>query len=218
VQWGSIVSYALTVVLFVWATKLTTAANAIFLQYSAPVWVVIFGTIVTKEKLTRIDVVSVLVVMIGMSVFFVTKVDSGGQLGNIIALLSGVAFAGVAVFMRAQRGESTAESILFGNILAALICVPFFKSFPIQTDIILQLLALGVLQLGVSYILYSWAMKHVTAIEAILLTTIEPILNPLWVTMFYGETPTQYALIGGAIVVGGVVFRETSTRRKKKPS
>ncbi len=207
-QWGSIISYAFTVVLFVWATKLTTAANAIFLQYTAPIWVVVFGTLITKERVTKLDVITVIVVMCGMLVFFINRVDPGAETGNFIALLSGVAFAGVALFMRAQRGISTTESILFGNVLAAVMCVPFFKSFVVDVGTISGILFLGVLQLGVSYILYSWAIKHVSAIEAILLTTLEPILNPIWVTMFYGETPSLISIIGGIIVVGGVVARE----------
>lgn len=216
-QCGSIISYAATVTLFVIATKMTTAANAIFLQYTAPIWVALFSWLVTKEKLTKIDGLAVIAVMAGMTVFFLERVDSGSMMGNVIALLAGVAFGGVALFMRAQKGESTTESILLGNVLTALVCFPFIQPFPFESSIILQLLALGALQLGVSYILYSWAMKHVTAIEAILITTLEPILNPVWVALFYGEVPSSVAIMGGLIVVSAVVARNFAHARTLRP-
>ncbi|RPI67139.1 MAG: EamA/RhaT family transporter [Ignavibacteriae bacterium] len=232
-QWGSIISYTLTVILFVMATKLTTAANAIFLQYTAPIWVAIFSVFVTKEKLTRIDLISVLVVMAGMSVFFLDKMEGGQLTGNLIALASGLAFAGVALFMRAQNGVSTTESILFGNILTFGVCALFvvpsamfqvpstispFSFFAISPFSLFALVLMGVFQLGVSYILYSWAMKHVTAIEAILITTLEPILNPLWVALFLGEVPSTVAIIGGLIVVAGVVARNFAYERAHDPA
>jgi drug/metabolite transporter (DMT)-like permease len=212
-QWGSIISYAGTVVLFVVANKLTTAANAIFLQYTAPIWVAVFSWLIARERLTRIDVAAVIIVVIGMTLFFINRMSSGEMLGNLIAVASGISFAGVALFMRAQRGESMTESILFGNILAALLCVPFFAPFEITTSTVTSLVLLGVLQLGVSYILYSWAMKHVTAIEAILITTLEPLLNPVWVALFHGEIPSTMAIIGGAIVVTAVVARNFAHAR-----
>lgn len=219
-QWGSIISYTLTVILFVMATKLTTAANAIFLQYTAPIWVAIFSVFVTKEKLTRIDLFSVLVVMAGMSVFFLDKMEGGQLTGNFIALASGLAFAGVALFMRAQKGVSTTESILLGNILSFVVCAMILVPSAtcqvpgaISPFSLFALVIMGVFQLGVSYILYSWAMKHVTAIEAILITTLEPILNPLWVALFIGEIPSTMAIVGGLIVVAGVVARNFAYER-----
>lgn len=206
-QWGSIISYCLTVVLFVFATKMTTAANAIFLQYTAPIWVALFSAIITKERLTRIDVITVIIVMSGMSVFFIERVSTGNMAGNLIAVGSGVAFACVALCMRAQQGISTVESILLGNVLTAIVCLPFIDPFPFCADVIVGILSLGVLQLGVSYILYSWAIAHVTAIEAILITTLEPLLNPVWVALFYGEVPSSSAIIGGIIVVAAVSAR-----------
>lgn len=206
-QFGSIVSYMLTVILFVTATKLTTAANAILLQYTAPIWVALFSVLVTKERLSRIDIMAVIVVMAGMTVFFLDALTPGAMVGNLIAVASGVAFAGVALCMRAQKGESTTESILFGNILTALVCLPFVEPFPAEVDTYVRLAALGVLQLGLSYVLYAWAIRHVTALEAILITVLEPLLNPLWVGLFYGEVPSATAIVGGLIVIAAVVTR-----------
>jgi len=204
-QIGAIISYAATVVLFVVATKMTTAANAILLQYTAPIWVAILSVAITGERLRTTDWMAVIVVMCGMSVFFLDKVSYTGMLGNGIAVLSGIAFAGVALFIRAQRGVSTGESILFGNVLAALICLPFAEQYVVTPLVVSAIIAMGVLQLGVSYILYTKAMVNVTAIQAVLFTTLEPLLNPIWVAIMIGEIPTPLSIIGGVLVIGGVI-------------
>ncbi|MBU3742413.1 MAG: DMT family transporter [Candidatus Kapabacteria bacterium] len=206
-QLGSIVSYMLTVVLFVMATKLTTAANAILLQYTAPIWVALLSALVTRERLTRLDVAAVVAVVVGMGVFFVDRVEAGNMSGNLLAVASGIAFACVALFMRKQQGVSNVESVLFGNILTAVVCLPFAEPFPATADTVVRLLLLGVVQLGVSYILYAWALAHVTALEAVLITMLEPLLNPLWVVIALGEVPSTSASIGGAVVLGTVVVR-----------
>jgi drug/metabolite transporter (DMT)-like permease len=194
-QFGSIISYMFTVVLFVWATKQTTAANAILLQYTAPVWVALFSAVVAC-------------VMLGMVVFFLDALTPGAMFGNILAVASGIAFAGVALFMRAQRGISTTESIILGNVLTAIVCIPFAGVLPeVSVDWIFPLLVLGVFQLGVSYLLYSWALAHVTALEAVLITVLEPLLNPVWVGLALGEMPSGTALIGGSLVMAAVVVR-----------
>lgn len=207
-QFGSIISYMFTVVLFVWATKQTTAANAILLQYTAPVWVALLSAAVTKERLQRTDVVVVACVMLGMVVFFLDSLAPGAMLGNILAVASGIAFAGVALFMRAQGGVSTTESIILGNVLTAIFCLPFAGGLPeLSIEWIAPLLVLGVLQLGASYLLYSWALAHVTALEAVLITVLEPLLNPVWVGLALGEMPSMTALIGGVLVMVAVVIR-----------
>lgn len=213
-QIGSIVSYMFTVVLFVIATKLTTAANAILLQYSAPIWVALLSAVVARERLTKLDVAAVVAVVAGISVFFIEKVEAGSMAGNIIAAASGVAFACVALFMRRQNGKGTAESILYGNMLTAVVCLPFMEAFPVTTKTVMLLMLLGVVQLGVSYVIYAWAIKHVTALEAILITMLEPLLNPLWVVIAIGEAPSAMALIGGAIVVTAVIARGVLLARR----
>ena len=217
-QIGSIVCYMLTVVLFVMATKLTTAANAILLQYTAPVWVALLSAVVTKERLSRIDIFAVIAVILGMGVFFLDRVDAGTMLGNLVAIASGVAFAGVALFMRKQQGKGNVESVLFGNILTALVCLPFFEPFAASADTIVRLLLLGVVQLGISYILYAWAMAHVTALEAVLVTMLEPLLNPLWVVIALGEVPSTTASVGGAVVLAAVVIRGIVNARQTRPA
>ncbi|MGB9681766.1 MAG: DMT family transporter [bacterium] len=208
--------YSATVILFVTANKLTTAANAILLQYGAPVYVAILSAPILGEKTAKADWITIFIVLLGMGIFFFDKLKPGNLLGNIIAILSGIAFALFIIFMRKQKDGSPIESVLLGNILTALIGLPFmFRSMPNRLSLI-GLILLGTVQLGLSYILYSIAIKEVTALEAILIPVIEPVLNPIWVFLAIGETPGRYALIGGSIILVSVTLRYTIPLRKSK--
>ncbi|RJX23690.1 MAG: EamA/RhaT family transporter [Dethiobacter sp.] len=207
-QIGGAVAYAATVILFVAATKMTTAANAILLQYTAPVYVALFGAWFLKERTGPADWVTVLTVIAGMFLFFRDDLTPGNMLGNIMAILSGLSFAALILFLRKQKNDSPLESVFFGNILTALIAIPFLpgQQLPDLTGWIV-LSVLGVFQLGLSYILYSIAIKHVTALDAILIPVVEPILNPVWVLLFIAETPGLWALVGGVVVLTAVTAR-----------
>jgi len=199
--------YALTVITFVAANKNTTAANAILIQYTAPIYVAFFGAWLLKEKPKPIDWATIAAVLCGMVLFFMGDLDTRGVWGNVLAAISGVAFGLFPVFMRMQKDGSPIESVLLGNLLTAVIGVPFlFSSVPDTTGWI-YLGILGTFQLGISYILYSIAIKHVTALESSLITVIEPILNPVWVLLFMGEAPGIFAIIGGIIVVLAITLR-----------
>lgn len=200
--------YAGTVILFVTANKLTTAANAILLQYGAPIYVAILGSIILKEKTTLADWITIALVIFGMFLFFLDELKPGNLFGNTIAILSGVAFALYIIFMRKQKDESPIESTLLGNILTAMIGLPFIlSSSPETRSSWIGIILLGTVQLGLSYILYSIAIKDVTALEAILIPIIEPILNPIWVFLVIGEAPGRFAFIGGAIILVSVTLR-----------
>ncbi len=206
-QIGAALAYTGTVLLFVAANKYTTAANAILIQYTAPVYVAFLGAWLLKEKVKPLDLLTIAVVMGGMVLFFVDSLSMGGMLGNILAAGSGISFACLAVFMRMQKEGSPIESVLLGNILTAIVGIPFvFKDMP-DTNGWIYVAVLGVVQLGLPYILYSKAIKHVTALEATLIPMIEPMLNPVWVLIFLGEVPGLWALAGGAIVVTAVTIR-----------
>lgn len=206
-QIGAALSYSATVLLFVAANKHTTAANAILIQYTAPVYVVFLGAWLLKERVKWLDIITIFVVLGGMVLFFVDDISTDGMFGNILAAVSGIAFALFAVFMRMQKDGSPIESVLLGNILTAVIGIPFlFKDLP-DSKGWLCLVLLGVIQLGISYILYSRAIKYVTALEATLIPIIEPILNPVWVFLLLGETPGKWALAGGIIVLAAVTGR-----------
>lgn len=199
--------YAATVLLFVCANKFTTAANAILLQYGSPVYVAIFGSLILKEKTKIGDWVTIGFVIFGMFLFFVDKLEPTGLMGNFMGIISGIAFAFLIIFLRKQKDASPIESTLLGNILTALIGLPFmFKSAPNVTSWV-GIILLGVFQLGLSYIFYSTAIKYVTALEAILISVIEPILNPIWVFLFVGEKPTLWAFLGGAVILISVTLR-----------
>lgn len=208
------VSYATLVILFVIANKLTTSANAILLQFTAPIWVALFSGWILKERLTMADWIAVGAVICGMVVFFLGDLDTGNMFGNLIAVLSGIAMAANVIFLKLQKDGSTVEMTLLGNILTFIIALPFFFTSVPNASSLLGLLLLGVFQLGISYILYSLAVRHVSAIEAILIPILEPLLNPVWVYLFTGESPGSYALVGGAIVMTAVVARQISEQKR----
>ncbi|HXG64897.1 MAG TPA: DMT family transporter [Blastocatellia bacterium] len=206
-QLGAALFYAATVILFVAATKLTTAANAILLQYTAPVYIALASAWFLGERITGLDWATIASVLCGMTLFFFDNLTTAGYWGNVCAILSAITFAWFTLFMRKQKGGSPLESVLLGNILAALAGLPFmFDSWPGWSGGA-GLLLLGVFQLGLPYLFYAKAIRHVTALEAILIPIVEPILNPIWVLLLTGETPGWLALIGGIIVVGSVVLR-----------
>lgn len=206
-QIGGALAYSGTVILFVMANKITTAANAILLQYTAPIYVALFGAWFLKEKTKLFDWIIVFTVLGGMALFFFDHLNTNGVLGNIVAAGSGVCFGFFAIFMRMQKEESPIESVLLGNILTAAIAIPFMLKSAPSTEGWVYLLIMGVVQLGIPYVLYSMAIKHVTALEAILIPVIEPILNPVWVFLLLGETPGPWAILGGTIVVSAVTLR-----------
>ncbi|MDS4025456.1 MAG: DMT family transporter [Candidatus Contendobacter sp.] len=206
-QIGAAVAYAGTVVLFVIANKLTTAANAILLQYTAPVYVALFGPWFLGERARGRDWLSLAAIMVGMLLFFGDQLTLEGYLGNGVALASGFCFAWLTLFLRRHREESAISALVLGNLLAGLIGLPFmFQSMPDATSW-LGLLLLGVVQLGLPYVMYALALRHVRAVEGILLPMIEPVLNPLWVFLLLGEAPGPLALLGGAIILSAVMFR-----------
>jgi drug/metabolite transporter (DMT)-like permease len=206
-QLGGAVCYAATVILFVAATKLTTAANAILLQYTAPIYVAIFSYWFLRERITAADLATIVAAIGGMILFFLDHLSRGGFWGNIVAILSGIAFAGTALFLRKQKDGSPLESVFIGNVATSLIGLPFlWRSAPDAAGW-LGLILLGVFQLGCSYILYAEAIKQVTALEGILIPVLEPILNPVWVFLLLRERPGNWAICGGTIVLTSVTLR-----------
>lgn len=209
-------AYAACTVTFCVATKLTTAANAILLQYTAPVWVALFGAWFLGEHATRADWITIVVVFAGMGLFFADGLELTHQLGNAIALISGVCFAGMTIALRKQKHGSPVESIILGNVIAFLVGLPWIIGAPpLNTTGWTALVLLGTVQLGCSYWLYARAIKHVTALEALLIPVIEPILNPLWVLVLLHERPSPYALLGGAIVLTAITLRAVISIRNR---
>jgi len=206
--------YAGCTISFCTATKLTTAANAILLQYSAPVWIALFGAWFLGERATRVDWTAIALVLAGMVLFFADGLDLSAVLGNGTAVLSGMFFAAMAMSLRYQKDGSPLESVILGNLLAGLVGLPWILRAP-SLDLTGwgALLLLGIVQLGLSYRFYTRAIKSVTALEAVLITVLEPVLNPLWVLLMLGERPGSRAMIGGAIVLGAVTWRAVLSLR-----
>lgn len=209
-------AYTGTLICFVSANKLTTSANAILLQFSAPVWVALFSTWFLKEKITKLDWITIISVMGGMLLFFMENIGGGHIFGNIIAITSGVFFAAMVIFLKFEDKGSPVEITLLGNIFVFLVSIPFFFNIEITPKAILALLALGIFQIGFAYILYTSATPYVSSVEAILIPVIEPLLNPVWVMLFLGEVPGMFALIGGTIIVFAIVIRSLIQANKEK--
>jgi drug/metabolite transporter (DMT)-like permease len=207
-QIGAACACAGTMILFVVANRLTTAANAILLQYTAPIWVALFAHWVLRERIRWVDWLTIAAAFCGMALFFVDKLSSAGLAGNLLAIASGLAFAWLALLMRKQKEGSTVESVLLGNALAAVLCLPFVLQDPPKgwTDWA-ALFFLGAFQIGLAYVCFSIAIRSVTAIEGILIPVLEPILNPIWVFLFLSEKPGRWAIAGGAIVILAVTVR-----------
>lgn len=215
VQLGAAVAYALCTFAFVVATKLTTAANAILLQYTAPVWVALAGAWFLGERTTRLDWVAIVIAFIGMGLFFADGLRADSLLGIGVGLLAGLGYAAMTLLMRKQKDSSVTESIILGNLIAGAIGLPFMIAAPaLPTSGWLPIMALGFVQLGLGYAIYSRAIKHVTALEAVIIPVIEPILNPLWVMLFIGEKPGGLALLGGLLVLLAVTWRAVHSIRQ----
>lgn len=212
-QVSGAICYSGMVIGFIIANKLTTAANSIILQFTAPIWVAILGLWILKEKIHWYDIIAILSVGVGMVLFFIDDVEAGNMLGNLIAVLSGVFLAGVTISLRFQKDESPVETTLLGHLLTVGIGLPFIFGVSFSLQDVIGIFILGVFQLGLAYIFYSKAVKYLTALETILIMFLEPILNPLWVFIVVGERPSSLALVGGMVVLITVLIRSIVANR-----
>jgi len=210
--------YALTLILFVSATRLTTAANAILLQYTSPLWVMLLSYPALGERPKTRDYAVAAGCLAGLTLFFLDELTPRGTLGMALAVVSGFTMACMVLGLRheGRRGSDSASltAVLFGNALCVLICSPWMASgLPLMCGrdwVVLALL--GSFQLGLSYVLFSDGLRHVTALRAMLISLIEPLLNPLWVWLGNGEKPGNWAIIGGAVITACLAF-DSLTRR-----
>lgn len=200
-------SYSLLVILFVSANKLTTSANAILLQFTSPVWVALLSRAILKQKISRIDGITIIFVILGMIMFFIDELEMSYLLGNILAILSGIVMAGMILLFQQQKENSLVEITLLGNVITAIVGIPFYFISSPGMESVLPLFILGVFQLGIPYLLYVLAIPNVTAIDAVLIPVLEPLLNPLWVFIFAKESPTLFSLLGGSLVLLSVTVR-----------
>ena len=195
-----------TNILFSVANKLTTAGNAIVLQFTAPIFVILFSVLFFGKKPKKLDVLACGLVLGGVLLFFVDSLSAGGMLGNILALLSGVSYAGVFL-MNDMPDSDPISSVFWGDVISATVGLPFLgyeKEF--SQNILIALLVLGVFQVGMAYILMVEGLKTTPPVTASLVSGIEPVLNPILVAIFYHEMIGPVALIGAMVVVGSVVL------------
>lgn len=219
IQIGAAVAYAGCTVLFAAANKYTTAANAILLQYTAPIYVAIGSAVFFRQRATVADWLTIVVALVGIALFLYEGLRFEGMFGIGLALASGVAFGAMILLLSQQRDTSPLGSIVLGNLLGFAIGLPAILGageLPSPNGIA-AIIVLGTIQLGLAYLLYSRALKHVTALESVLIPVIEPILNPVWVMLVIGEKASPIAIVGGIIVVGAVTWRAVHSIRNPAP-
>ncbi len=218
---GCAVAYAGVLICFVVATKLTTAANAIFLQFSAPIYLVFLEPWVTGRSLRGRDLAAVGLCLAAMGLFFMGRLGAGTLAGNLLAVLSGLCLALFSLTLKLQRerrpGADPIGAIILGNLLVAAICAPLalpgFRPTLPQTGI---LLFLGVFQIGLAYLLFNAGMKHLSATAAVVTGTLEAVLNPIWVFLGIGERPSPWALLGGVMILGTIAWYTLAPRPRLK--
>lgn len=192
--------------LYTIANKLTTAANTIVLQFTAPVFVIVFSILLLRKKPQPLDLSVCVLVLGGVLLFFVDGLSAGGMVGNALALLSGVSYAGVFMLNDMPDGDPI-SSVFWGDVISAAIGLPFALSQPrLETNSIIALVVLGVFQVAAAYILLTEGLKTTPPVTASLVSGIEPVLNPILVAVFYHETVGPLALVGAVIVVGSIVL------------
>lgn len=208
------VFYAAVLIFFVLATKTTTAANAIFLQSTAPIYVLIFEPIINKTKYQKANTITVAVCLMGMVLFFMGDLKPGELDGNIYGLLAGVFFASFFLGMRKNGKEYQQSSVFWGNVLVAIICLPFIFSISELTFSDLWGVSfLGMFQIAIAYAIFTFGLKRVYAVEASIISMIEPVLNPVWVLIGYGEVPSVYSIAGGVIIIAAITIRTVQMGR-----
>ncbi len=200
------INYTVLVMLFVSANKLTTSANAILLQFTAPAWAMLIGAFFLKERFSKKDVLTVIVVFLGMLLFFIGDIKSGSIIGNSLAVASGISMALMIISLKRIKDRKPIEIIIWGNILSFFVAIPFYSTIVLTSANLTGVVLLGVFQLGVSYIFFTKGIEKVSVLEGILIPVLEPLLNPFWVFLGTGEKPSIFAFIGGAIVLSAVVY------------
>jgi DME family drug/metabolite transporter len=216
------VLYAALLLLFVMANKLTTAANAIFLQYTAPVYVLLLEPLMFKERFRRQDLFVVAACVCGMSLFFVGRLRPQDVEGNLTALASGLCFALFLLLLRHQRDVKVnrASSVIYGNLLVCAVTAPAFARVveALTTRDVLIVAYLGVVQIGLAYTLFTLGIaRGVRSLDAGVVGYIEPMLNPVWVFLFIGERPSKWAALGGTVIIAAVLAHTVALARRSAP-
>lgn len=209
------VFYAGILILFVIATKMTTAANAIFLQFTAPIYLVVLEPLFLKTKFDSKNIITIIICIFGMILFFFGKLELGNIYGNLFAICSGICFAMFSLLLRYKKvkhkSENTISSVIIGNALVALIALfIIFPNLELTLYESLILLYMGSIQIGISYMIFNEGIKYVSATESMIIATLEAIFNPIWVFIGLGEIPSIYSIFGGIVIFGAIIWRNLS--------
>lgn len=198
---------------FVMATKLTSAANAIVLQFTEPIFLILFLYLFWKHRPGKKAIITCILVFSGILCFFFDKISLEGQIGNLLAILSGALYAFVFLIKKMKKADFE-SSILISQLSSFIIFLPwYFKETNFNTTNIILIIVMGVVQMGVAYIFLAKGLERVSPVTASLTSTIEPILNPIWVAVFYGELISPVAIAGAAVVIiSSTVYNVVSTR------
>ncbi len=202
----AIFSYGLCLITFVLATKWTTAANAIFLQYAGAVWVLLLSPIVLHEPIRARDVAAIGAALCGMALFFVGRFEGHGMAGNVMALISSVFFASLIMCLRREQAAGQ-SAVVWGNVFGAAAVLPLIgTNLGVTAPSLAVLLFLGIFQIALAYVLFVRGLKDVPATQASLTGMLEPVMNPIWVLLFVGERPSVYAVAGGIVVLAAIAW------------
>ena len=200
------------------ANKLTTAGNAIILQFTVPIWVMIISTIIFKKRPTKLDICAAVCVLLGVLFFFVDGLQAGNMPGNALALISGITYSGVFL-MNATPESDSLSSTFFGMIFNILIGLPWL----VKTDFAatqsvtwVVIVIMGIVQVACAFIFLSLGLKTTSPIAASLISGVEPVLNPVWVAIFYGEVLTPLSFIGALLVLAAVLTYNTLLIKQPK--
>ena len=198
---GAVLDFAMLET-FVIANKLTTAANAIVLQFTEPIWVILLAWIIFRSRPRRSAVVASFVVIAGIACFFYDSLNAGGMLGNVLAIVSGVAYAGVFLLKESPKCDFECAAIL-GFAACFVAGIPFYPQETLFTpEILVTIVVLGVVQLGLAYFFLSKGLDVVSPMTASLPSTIEPLLNPILVAIVVGEFIGPISIFGAVLVIG----------------
>ncbi|MBR2853176.1 MAG: EamA family transporter [Clostridia bacterium] len=201
--------------LFAVANKLTTAANTIVLQFTAPVFVILFMAVIYHQRPGKVDLIVCFLVLLGVVLFFVDGIRAGNLLGNVLAVLSGICYAGVFMMNTGENADPISSCFL-GQLAAGVILTPLcFGETDFSAQTMAAVIALGVVQVGGAYVLLSIGIRNTPPVTASLITGLEPILNPLLVAVFYGERITALSIAGAVIVVCTVLGYNVWLARRK---
>lgn len=216
-MWWTSAIYAALLLTFVLATKMTTAANAIFLQYTGTAWVLILEPVLFRVPLRRINVLTAVFSFLGMGLFLLEDVDLSGGWGLAIAALSGLCLAGLFLGQRHSGERERVAAIFWGNLWVVLIGMPFWwQSAPATGSEHAMLAFLGIVQIGCGYLLFTYGIQRTPAVDAALIAMLEPVLNPVWVFLGYGERPGYWATVGGAIIILALMGRSLANDRARR--